>query len=243
MHHPEDGTHALVERLAEAFDVARDPVRAAAMAAYMRHQFPFLGIPVPRQVAIARQLVAGLPPPAGDSELAAVTLASWKMPEREYQHFGVWFARRNVARATPGFVPALERLLTTKSWWDTVDGLATSVTGPLVAAHPELVAVMDRWLVSENLWLARTAILHQERWRLRTDPDRLFAYCLRRAADREFFVRKAIGWALRSYAKVAPEAVAGFLARHGTELSGLSRREAERGVEMGRRAISVHDIS
>src|SRR5262249_8197701 len=91
------------------------------------------------------------------------------------------------------------------------------------------------WVESENIWLARVAILHQERYRERTDSEMLFAYCLRRAADREFFVRKAIGWALRSYAKVEPDLVAQFLTGHGAALSGLSRREAERGVAMGAR--------
>jgi 3-methyladenine DNA glycosylase AlkD len=144
--------------------------------------------------------------------------------------------QRHVKRASPGFVPTLERLVTTKSWWDTVDGLATHVAGPLVAAHPQLRGVMDRWVESENIWLARVAILHQERCRERTDPQVLLAYCLKRADEREFFIRKAIGWALRSYAKVAPEVVAQFLAEHGAALSGLSRREAERGVAMGRAA-------
>src|SRR5262249_4557327 len=94
---------------------------------------------------------------------------------------------------------------------------------------------MDGWVESENIWLARVAILHQERYRERTDSEMLFAYCLRRAADREFFVRKAIGWALRSYAKVEPDLVAQFLTGHGAALSGLSRRDAERGVAMGAR--------
>ena len=83
----------------------------------------------------------------------------------------------------------------------------------------------------------------QERWRQLTDRDRLFRYCLRRAADRELFVRKAIGWALRSYAGAEPEPVADFVAAHRAELSGLSRREAERGIAMGRANASVGDIS
>nr|MDQ6920534.1 DNA alkylation repair protein [Candidatus Dormibacteraeota bacterium] len=145
-------------------------------------------------------------------------------------------------RLTPGFIPTLEHLVTTKSWWDTVDGLATNVAGPLVRAHPEVRPVMDRWLESGDIWLARVAILHQERNESDTDPDLLFAYCRRRAADREFFIRKAIGWALRSYAKVAPETVAGFLATDGSRLSGLSRREAERGVAMGRARQKTNTI-
>jgi 3-methyladenine DNA glycosylase AlkD len=225
----------LLARLERAFVAARDPERAASMAAYMRGQFTYFGIPMPAHRAITRQVLAGLPPPAGDADLAAVALACWERPEREYQYFGADYLRRHTRRASPGLVATLEHLVTHRSWWDTVDTLATNVAGPLVLAHPALRAVMDRWLRSEDIWLARVAILHQERWRERTDADLLFAYCRRRAADREFFIRKAIGWALRSYAKTAPEAVAAFLAAHGGELSGLSRRQAERGVEIGRR--------
>lgn len=228
----------LMARLERAYAEARDPERAVGMTAYMRGQFPFLGIPVPRQVEIARRVEAGLPPPAGDADLEAVARACWERPEREYQHFGAGYVRRHVRVASAGFAPTLEFLVTHRSWWDTVDMLATHVAGPLVAAHPELRTVMDRWLDADDFWLARVAILHQERYRERTDAGLLFAYCRCRAGDREFFVRKAIGWALRSYAKVAPEAVAGFLAAYGDELSGLSRREAERGVAMGRAALS-----
>lgn len=212
----------------------RDPRRAAAQARYMRGQFQFAGITVPQLRAIYRRVTAGRPPP-GEPELVALAIACWGRTEREYQHFAVMDLERQVRRLTPEFVPTLEALVTAKSWWDTVDGLATNVAGGLVRAHPEVRSAMGGWIESENVWLVRVAILHQERWKSNTDSAVLFDYCLRRAGDREFFIRKAIGWALRSYAKVAPEVVAGFLAVHGHELSGLSRREAERGVVMGRR--------
>jgi len=226
---------ALVERFRSGVEAGRDPVHAAGMAAYLRHQFPCAGITQPALAVIYREAAAGLPAPAGAAEVTAVALACWELPEREYQHLGCGHLRRHARLLGPDSVPALARLVTTKSWWDTVDELATHVVGPLVAAHPELRAVMDRWVEADDIWLARVAILHQERWKERTDASLLFAYCLRRAGDREFFIRKAIGWALRSYAKVEPDAVAGFLAEHSARLSGLSRREAERGIEMGRR--------
>jgi 3-methyladenine DNA glycosylase AlkD len=225
---------ALVERFQWAVEAGRDPVRAAGMATYLRDQFPCAGITLPRLTAIYRDAAAGLPPPAGQAEVTAVTLACWELPEREYQYLGCTHLRRHAGLLDAASMPVLERLVTTKSWWDTVDELTTHVVGPLVAAHPELRSVMDRWVEADDFWLARAAILHQERWKRRTDATVLFAYCLRSAGDREFFVRKAIGWALRSYAKVEPDAVAAFLADHGARLSGLSRREAERGIEMGR---------
>ena len=196
------------------------------MSAYLRHQFPCLGISLPHLDLLLREL------PAPEPELKIdYALACWELPEREYQYAALRRLRSGAGRLSPDRLPDLERLIVTKSWWDTVDELATNVVGPLVLAQPALVAEMDRWLESENIWLARTAILHQERWKARTDAERLFAYCLRRAGDREFFIRKAIGWSLRSYAATDPSAVARFVHDHESLLSGLSKREALRGAQ------------
>lgn len=221
---------ALVERFRLAVEAARDPVRAAGMAAYLRGRFPFAGIPAPGLTTIYRAAIAGLPPPAVEAEVAAVALACWDLPEREYQHLGGAHLRRHARLLGPAFVPVLERLVTTKSWWDTVDELATHVAGPLVAAHPELRSVIDRWIEADDLWLARVAILHQERWKERTDAALLFDYCVRRAGDRDFFIRKAIGWALREYAKTDPEAVRAFLARERGRFAPLTVREALKNI-------------
>ena len=88
------------------------------------------------------------------------------------------------------------------------------------------VDVMDQWINSENIWVARTAILHQLFYKADADPDRLFEYCIRRAGDKEFFIRKALGWALRQYSRVDPEGVRAFVAENEAELSGLTKREA-----------------
>jgi 3-methyladenine DNA glycosylase AlkD len=99
-----------------------------------------------------------------------------------------------------------------------------------VAAHPEAVATMEDWLVDENMWLARTAIIHQLTYKGRTDTARLFRYCLARADHKDFFIRKAIGWALRQYAWTDPAAVREFVHAHAAELSPLSVREATKNL-------------
>jgi 3-methyladenine DNA glycosylase AlkD len=119
-------------------------------------------------------------------------------------------------------------LISTKSWWDTVDALAAGVVGSLVRRHPELRSTMDEWLAGDDLWLTRTAILHQLNHREATDAAWLFAACAARADHRDFFIRKAIGWALRQYARTDPDAVRAFVAAHRDRLSGLSVREALR---------------
>ena len=119
----------------------------------------------------------------------------------------------------------VRRLIETKPWWDTVDLLAAHVVGPIVLRF-DLGKEMDSWIDDDNIWLARTAILHQLNYKLQTNPDRLFDYCIRRAPDTEFFIRKALGWALRQYARFDEAAVVRFVAEQDRILSGLTKREA-----------------
>ena len=106
--------------------------------------------------------------------------------------------------------------------------------GPVVLADRSSGdPTIDEWIASEDLWLARSAILHQNKWKTATDEPRLFAMCLARADERDFFIRKAIGWALREYSKTAPDAVRAFVAAHEGELSGLTRREALKRLTRG----------
>jgi 3-methyladenine DNA glycosylase AlkD len=216
---------SLMERLDERLAAAADPARAVGMAAYMRDQFPFLGLPAPTLRAVERAVLAGLPKPA-EADLSAFAIAAWQRAEREYQYVACDYLRRHAAAAGPGFLPVARTLITTKSWWDTVDLLATRLVGGLVRRHSPLVAEMDEWSADDNMWLVRTAILFQLHYGEATDTERLFGYCERQAAHRDFFVRKAIGWALRQYARTDPGAVRSFIADHRDRLSPLSLREA-----------------
>jgi 3-methyladenine DNA glycosylase AlkD len=220
----------VLARLQQVYAAARDPQRAEPMTAYMRDQFPFLGIPAPAQRALARQVLTGVGRP-GEADLRAVALGCWALPEREYQYFACDWLRRHARICSAGFIEVAGRLIVTKPWWDTVDVLAAHLVGPLVASHPALLSTMDAWSAEFNLWLVRTAILHQLRYRESTDVDRLFWYCVRQAGHRDFFVRKAIGWALREYAKTDPAAVRGFVQAHRTALSPLSVREALKNLD------------
>jgi 3-methyladenine DNA glycosylase AlkD len=216
-------TEPVLARLTALFEADRDPDRAAAMRAYMRDQFAFLGIMAPRQRALARQATAGAGEPT-QADLVALADACWAREEREYQYFACGYLRRHAAVLTPDALPAVRRLITTKPWWDTVDVLAARVVGPMVTRHGELVAAMDEWIADDDRWVVRTALLHQLFYQGDTDARRLFDYCAQQKGHTDFFVRKAIGWALREYAKTDPAAVRAFVA--ATALSGLSRREA-----------------
>ncbi|MYT26743.1 DNA alkylation repair protein [Streptomyces sp. SID7760] len=215
----------LLKRLTAAYGAAADPQRAAAMTAYMKGVAPFLGLRTPLRRELSKAVTEGTAAPA-EADVAALVLRCWELPEREYQYFAVDYLRRHVGVCSPGFLPVLRRLVVTASWWDTVDLLAAHAAGPLVAAEPQLAEVMDAWIGDEDLWLARTALLHQLRYKSATDTGRLFAYCRRQSGHPDFFIRKAIGWALREYAKTDPEAVRAFVAAERDALSPLSVREA-----------------
>lgn len=137
--------------------------------------------------------------------------------------------RRHAKKLDASAIDVVEQMIVGKSWWDTVDELATNVVGPMVQRHPSLLKTMDAWARSENLWLARTAILHQNKYKSKTDAARLFRYCAARAREKDFFMRKAIGWALRVYSETDPVAVRAFVGAH-PELSPLSIKEALRKI-------------
>ncbi|MGX9888351.1 DNA alkylation repair protein [Streptomyces sp. NPDC002276] len=219
----------VLERLTATYAAAADAERAVPMRAYMKDIAPFLGLTTPVRRALSRTVLEGTPRP-DETDCTAIALRCWELPEREYQYFAVDYLRRHVRHCTSGFLPVARHLVSTVPWWDTVDALASHVVGGLVAADPKLTADMDAWIVDDDLWVARTALLHQLRYKERTDTERLFAYCLRQSGHPDFFIRKAIGWCLREYAKADPEAVRGFLAREKGRFAPLSVREALKNI-------------
>ncbi|MEW2392647.1 DNA alkylation repair protein [Streptomyces venezuelae] len=220
-----DLADTVLERLVTSYSEAADPERSVQMRAYMKDIAPFLGLASPVRRELSRTVLAGTPRP-DEKDCTAIALRCWELPEREYAYFAVDYLRRHVKRCSSGFLPVVRQLVATRSWWDTVDALAAHVVGGLVAADPELRTVMDEWIGEDDLWVARTALLHQLRHKADTDVERLFAYCLRQSGHPDFFIRKAIGWCLREYAKTDPEAVRAFVARERDRLSPLSVREA-----------------
>ncbi|MES5823928.1 DNA alkylation repair protein [Streptomyces sp. RG80] len=219
----------VLERLTAVYGAAADPARAEPMRAYMKDVAPFLGLTTPVRRALSRTVLEGTPRPA-EADCTAIALRCWELPEREYQYFAVDYLRRHARVLSSGFLPVTRHLVSTVPWWDTVDLLAAHVVGALVTADPKLTRDMDAWIVDDDLWIARTALLHQLRYKEHTDAERLFGYCLSQSGHSDFFIRKAIGWALREYAKTDPEAVRTFLAREKGRFAPLSVREALRNI-------------
>lgn len=218
--------HTYLASLADPFRRAADPANAAAMERYMKDIAPFLGIKTPQRRALLKAHVDryGLPPIA---ELSAICRAAFAQPEREWHYCAVDLLQRMAKKLGPEHLPLIEELITTSSWWDTVDLLASNVAGVILERHPGQIAKWNkRWIESTDLWLNRTAILFQLKWKKDTDAELLFANIRRHAAHPDFFIRKAIGWALRAYSAVAPGAVSAFV--RTVPLSSLSVREATR---------------
>lgn len=207
-----------------------DAQQALPMKAYMLGQFEFLGIRAgPRREAL-KQALQGLPKFTGVAdELLALAHALWHLPEREFRYTAIDLLAKHHKRLDVGDLPSILALVQADPWWDTVDGLAGVVGDVLLrtkASQPDVQRHMDACLVHPHLWVRRVAMLHQLGWRDQTDQARLFHYALTLAPETDFFIRKAIGWALRDHARMQPQAVKTFLIEHTAQLSGLTRREA-----------------
>lgn len=210
-----------------------DKQRAAAMAKYMKDKFEYFGIMSPVRKELDRDFLRQYGKPEAD-ELSAIIKEAYRKPQREFQYFINELAKKYVKHLPEDFIETARVMLVTKSWWDTVDAVAADIVGGLVKQHPALLKTMDAWIDDENMWLQRTALLHQLRYKKQTDEKRLFAYCMKHAAQKEFFIRKAIGWALREYSKTNPAAVKKFV--KNAPLSNFSKKEAMKVIERANRA-------
>jgi len=217
----------------QALTPLADASRAVQMKAYLLDQFEFLGLPAP----VRRQAVKGIGKvkwQTADDLLAAAELL-WQKPQREYRYTAVDLLRKHSSMLSVNDLPALQDLLLRDAWWETVDGLSAAIAEVMHAAvlqKSNAAVAMDAWLKHPSHWVRRSAMLHQLGWRLDTDTTRLFGYAQQLADEKEFFIRKAIGWALRDYARWNPQAVTNFVVQHRANLSGLTVREAAKHLSL-----------
>jgi len=207
--------------LEQSYEDHADVECAYSMSKYMRNQFAFYGIQTPLRRRLQRLCLQQIALPS-ISQLINIIQFCYAKPQREWQYFACDLTTNSLL--TKEFIQIIEFMITQKSWWDTVDTIATKIIGQLVRDNPILIKKMDKWIDSENFWLQRSAILYQLRYKQATDVDRLFLYCTQLANSKEFFIQKAIGWALREYSKTDATAVQQFVATQ--PLAKLSQREA-----------------
>ena len=217
----------LITTLTTHFTAAANSTIAAGQGAYLKHQFTFFGIKTPERAAIEKEVVRTYP-------ITSLTVLNktvqhlWSLPQREYQHTACALAEKYSSLWQPSFITILEHMIIHKSWWDSVDCIASRLVGRFMRDFPEQHHHLDRWINHDNLWLRRTALIYQLSYKEKTDHKRLFAYCRKRMHEKEFFIRKAIGWVLRQYARTNPSAVRHFIEHHKEALSALSYREASK---------------
>jgi|SRR5688572_21035122 len=218
--------HSYVKGLYKVLHQHRNAENANAMKQYMRNQFDFFGIKMEARRLICKNYVATHGIPEG-KELEDVVRELWTLPERDFQYFAVELLIKVRKQWNEKDIIFFEHLLVHKSWWDTVDFLANQVVGPWFLKFPEHIKpVTGQWNKSENIWLQRSSILFQLKYKKETDLKLLYKYINNLADSDEFFVQKAIGWILREYSKTDPREVRNFLSKN--QLKPLSMREARK---------------
>jgi len=221
--------HPYLTPLVSLFQQNADPVQAAPMKRYLRDQFEHLGIKSPKFRELMKQHIAehGLPPIA---DLDPIVRELWSLPQREFQYVATSLIGRLEDQLPSNFIKTIEYLIVTKSWWDTVDSLAGSIVGVHFRRFPIVrEKYLAKWRKSDNFWLRRTTILFQLDYKKETDFPLLCDIICENLGSEEFFINKAIGWALRQYARTDPKAVKKFV--KATPLHPLSRREAMKHLE------------
>lgn len=215
-----------VSEVVYALEDQGSPTDAIAMSAYMKNRFRFLGIKKPRLKELTKALFEknALPSP---EDIPRCIQELWMLEEREYHMVALELLRKWEKKLTPKDLEWIQPLILEHSWWDSVDFIATHAIGVLREKYPEtMTPILDTWILDDHLWINRSAIICQVLYRKKTDTDLLERAILPHRSSREFFLRKAIGWALRAYAQENPRWVLGFVDAHREELSGLSIREA-----------------
>lgn len=215
-----------VAELISIFQSGEDRSIAIDQSNYMRNQFEFFGLKSQKRRTLQSEFFRSneLPP---KSELKMIITELWEQPQRELHYAGQELAKKYIRHTELSDIELYEFMVTHKSWWDTVDFIASHLMGSYFKTYPELrKTYIDKWLASGNMWLQRCAILFQLKYKIDVDTD-LLTYAIHSlSGSKEFFINKAIGWILREYSKTNPDWVASYVSK--TELAPLSRKEALR---------------
>lgn len=215
---------SLLDAIEEALVRESDPEKAAGMKSYMKGRFDFMGVQKPARTVIQKQYF----PQLRKMNLTGETMLHycWHKNEREWQYLGMDYALSQ-PKQLPQNIADWEYWIKHKSWWDTVDLLATRGIGLRLQLDPVLrQEAITQWRHAPNMWLNRTCILFQLHYKKQTDLALLADLCVQFAGSKEFFIQKAMGWALRHYSRTDAKWVTDFVAHQ--PLPALSKREALR---------------
>ena len=227
-------THPLVRAVRQALQDAADPAKAPGMQAYMKSAMPYRGVASPAQKAIWKGLFPAHPMTSHD-EWTRVALELWRgasYREERYAAIALTDHRGYLKYRTMASVPMFEEMIVTGAWWDYVDALATHQLGDVLRTdHVRMAARMRRWSRDADMWKRRASILCQIRFARETDLALLYDCIEPNLDDPRFFIRKAIGWALRQHARTDPREVRRYVRANASRMSGLTVREATRNLK------------
>jgi len=222
----DDRVGELVGQIKAELRGSADPARAPQMQAYMKSTMPYLGVPLPATRLIAKRAAAAHPP-RDVGELGELAADLWRTAEyREERYAATELTGIRMTAGRLELLPLYVEMIVTGAWWDHVDGVSPRIGDLLLTHRSSMLPVIRQWSVDPDRWLRRSSIICQLGCKDRTDVELLTEVVLANVSDREFFVRKAIGWALRQYARTDPDWVRAFVRAHEGSLSPLSRREA-----------------
>lgn len=216
--------HPALIALVADLEALANPAQAEKMAAYMKNNFPFLGIPKPQLAAAIKPHMAALGN-VSYAEMREIVLYLWDKEAREFQYVAMEVLWKNKRRWSENVLELIEDLILRRSWWDSVDMLAGTYAGfALQKWSAQRPLIIEQWRNSDNMWLVRSSLLFQLKYKEQTDAALLFSIIQQHAGAKQFFIQKAIGWVLRQYAYTQPDMVRAFVAENS--LAPLSRREA-----------------
>jgi len=208
----------------EKLEESQDPQLAIKMSAYMKSRFPFLGVSKPKLMEIIKPYIKKAAFLEPDWDFVNVC---WGKEYREAQYIAVEYLSAIKDKLTHRDVERIKSLITSKPWWDITDGL-DRIIGSIAIRHPEVNKTMLLWSKSEDTWLRRVSIDFQLLRKENTDTELLEEIIVNNFGTKEFFINKAIGWALRDYSKTNPEWVRDFISKHENNMSKLSLKEASK---------------
>jgi len=220
-----DSPLQVVEKLQEKMERLRISSNASSMSKYMKNHFPYLGVKSPERKMVHREWVKTLPKNQNRWDIAFLL---WELPEREYQYIAIDYLNKIPKKDIEiGDIKMLEEILTNKSWWDSVDAIASNYVGEYFKKFPEQIdPIIKKWRNSENMWLNRTCLIFQLKYRDETNFSLLKDLIIQYQDVKEFFIQKAIGWSLRQHSKHKPLEVQKFI--NEISLKGLAKREASK---------------
>jgi 3-methyladenine DNA glycosylase AlkD len=220
---------SFIESLETAFQKKSHPENAAAMSKYMRNLFSFFGIKTEDRRLIFKEIWKENQQEVSENT-REIALKLFAKPQRELQYCAIEILIKELkGNYKKEDIQLIEKLITTNSWWDSVDTIAKNILGQYLVEYPsEIESEIERFSNSGNMWLNRSAILFQLGYKQKTNFDLLKSECDKHKNSNEFFIQKAIGWALREFAKTNPEAVRNFVVNNN--LKPLSKKEALKNI-------------